>query len=175
MKRVFIIIGFWAMLAALNQVFALPRLYSDRVAFAYSRDMVALVVLMVVFAKTRWARFLLPFTSICWLIIVLFEWVRAVGLMAMKQSPLLYDAYFLAGHLYILLRDLMGFKATLLFAGIGVALFVVGAVSHLIFRWFYRTSQDLSWKFKLLFLRIADKYLFFISIINIFINNSEWC
>jgi hypothetical protein len=150
MNRIFAIVFLWAILIGLNQILSLPRLYSDKVALAYSRELMGLVFLLIVLAKFRCARFLLALTSVSWLVIVAFEWVRGVGILAMKQSPLLYDAYFLAGHLYILLRDLMGFKATLIFLAIGAVFLLISVVSHGLFRWILITAQDLGWRAKLI-------------------------
>jgi len=147
-KTVLTLIAYFLILLGLNQLISLPRLYSDKVSLAYSRDLAILFVLLVALPKGRMARFWVRFTGFSWLIVVLFEWIRGVGVVAMKQSPLLYDAYFLAGHLYILLRDLMGAKATMLFSAVGLVFIAIGLVSYVLFRWVRSSSERLGYRSK---------------------------
>jgi len=140
--------AYFLILLGLNQMISLPRLYSDKISLAYSRDLVILFVVLVALPKGRLSRFWLPFSVLSWLIVVLFEWTRGVGVVAMKQSPLLYDAYFLAGHLYILLRDLMGSKATMLFSAVGLVFVLIGLLSYFLFRWVRSSSERLGYRAK---------------------------
>ncbi len=135
----------------LSQLIAIPAYLLDKYKPVCSIDLVVAVMVMAALAKTRLGRPSVWLVSIAWTLVVLFEWARAVGIEAMKQAPLLYDAYFLGTHLYILLRDLMGFKATLMMLGVGGALLGLGIVSHLMLRWISRGLDALPIRYTALF------------------------
>jgi len=126
----------WALLIAvvLESLVAVPRYFDPDLPRAYSRDLLVGVCLLILLARTRLARPMWVLAVAGWGLVLGFEWVRGVGTTAMSQQPLLYDAYFLVGHLYILLRDLMGMKALAIFVGVGVSLVFVILVSAWMFR-----------------------------------------
>ena len=97
--------------------------YEPKVQWVYGRDIVLLVVFVMVLAHTRLARLTVWVATLLGGVVLLFEWIRGVGIQAMAQEPLLYDAIFLGKHLYILLGDLLGEQAN------RIILAVVGA-SH---------------------------------------------
>jgi hypothetical protein len=109
---------------------AAPHWYEADVAWVYGRDLVLLTVVVVLLAQTRLSRLSVWIAAILGWCVMVYEWVRAVGVEAMAQEPLLYDAVFLGKHLYILMRDLMGTQATLVLAG----LMGVLVVSIILFR-----------------------------------------
>jgi hypothetical protein len=97
---------------------AAPHWYEAEVAWVYGRDLVLLTVVVVLLAQTRFSRLSVWISAILGWCVMVYEWVRAVGVEAMAQEPLLYDAVFLGKHLYILMRDLVGTQATVVLAGL---------------------------------------------------------
>ena len=143
MKKALSVLIIWLVFVLLNQVLVVPKVLADSKLLVYSQDSVVIFACLILLSRTALARLCLAVSSLLWFFIVLFEWIREVGIVAMKQSPLLYDVYFLAGHLYILVRDLMGFKATLLLGGLCLTLITIGLVSTLLLRWVQRLAGGL--------------------------------
>lgn len=126
----------WALLVTviLESLVSVPRYFDPELPLSYSRDLLVLVGLLIVVARTRLARPVWFLAVAGWGLALGFEWIRGVGTTAMSQQPLLYDAYFLVGHLYILLRDLMGMRALVAFVAVGVSLVVLVMLSAWMFR-----------------------------------------
>ena len=121
--------------------------YEPKVQLVYGRDIVLLVVLVMVLAHTRLARVTVWVASLLGGIIVLFEWVRAVGIQAMAQEPLLYDAVFLGKHLYILLGDLLGDEANRIILAVVGALFFAMVVFRTGFGIIAAASKKNGWAY----------------------------
>ena len=97
--------------------------YEPKVQWVYGRDIVLLVVCVMVLAHTRLSRWMVWVATLLSGVVLLYEWVRAVGIQTMAQEPLLYDALFLGKHLYILLGDLLGDEANRILLAVVGALF----------------------------------------------------
>jgi len=121
------------MLAALSGTLLLPLLYDPELGVIYPRDLIVMVGLALFLGRGRWGRMLRWLVTLGWGSVVFFELVRAIGISAMSQQPLLYDAFFLIKHLYVLLSDLMGWKVLAMFAGVLGAWLMITATGHWIF------------------------------------------
>ena len=97
--------------------------YEPKVQWVYGRDIVLLVVRVMVLAHTRLSGLMVWLATLLGGTVLLYEWIRAVGIQAMAQEPLLYDALFLGKHLYILLGDLLGEEANRIILSVVGALF----------------------------------------------------
>ncbi len=86
----------WALLVTviLESLVSVPRYFDPELPLSYSRDLLALVGLLIVVARTRLARPVWFLAVAGWGLALGFEWIRGVGTTAMSQQPLLYDAYF---------------------------------------------------------------------------------
>ena len=122
-----------AMLVGLSATLLTPLLYDAELGVIYPRDLLVLVGLVLFLGRSRFGLALRWLVTSAWGVVVFFELVRAIGISAMNQQPLLYDAFFLVKHLYVLLSDLMGWKAPAMFVGILVFWLTVTAVGHWIF------------------------------------------
>ena len=118
------------MLAALSATLLLPLLYDPELGVIYPRDLIVMVGLVLFLGRARWGGVLRWLVTLGWGGVVFFELVRAIGISAMSQQPLLYDAFFLVKHLYVLLSDLMGWKALAMFAGVLGAWLMITATGH---------------------------------------------
>ena len=121
------------MLAGLSATLLVPLTFDPDLGVIYSRDLLVMVGLLLFLGRVRGGGALRWLMTAVWGVVVLFELVRAVGISAMTQQPLLYDAFFLAKHLYVLLSDLMGWKAPAMFAGVVVFWGTVTAAGHGLF------------------------------------------
>ena len=130
-RVVLLVIGTAVLLSAFINA---PREYNPELSIRYSRDVVWILLLVMAGSRIASGRLIAAAATVLWLTAMVFEWVRSVGVTAMSQEPLLYDAYFLVNHLYNLMTDLMGFKAQAMFAGVAAALVVIGAATAWLFR-----------------------------------------
>ena len=121
------------LLIGLSGALLVPLLIDPDLGVIYSRDLLVMVGLLMFLGRGAGGSVLRWTVTMAWAVVVLFELVRAIGISAMTQQPLLYDAFFLAKHLYVLLSDLMGWKAPAMFAGIIVFWLVVAAAGHGLF------------------------------------------
>ena len=121
------------MLAGLSATLLVPLTFDPDLGVIYSRDLLVMVGLLLFLGRGRGGGALRWLMTAVWGVVVLFELVRAVGISAMTQQPLLYDAFFLAKHLYVLLSDLMGWKAPAMFAGVVAFWVSVTAAGHGLF------------------------------------------
>jgi len=122
----------WAILTVIvmlvmQAAVAVPHWYEPDVAWVYGRDLVLLTIVVVMLASTRLSTLSVWISAFLGWSVMVYEWVRAVGMEAMTQEPLLYDAVFLGKHLYILMHDLMGDEATQILAGL-IGVLVVSLV-----------------------------------------------
>lgn len=127
----------------LSALVGLPRKYNPELSIQYSRDLLLLMGLLVATARFRFAPAVAVVATFGWTLALSYEWIRSVGVTAMSQEPLLYDAYFLVGHLYILMRDLMGSKAATIFGGVFGTLAVVTVLTWWLFRLIQRRATPL--------------------------------
>lgn len=125
-----LIIGTMVLLSALVNA---PREYNPELSVRYSRDLVVILWALMATARFRFASMVAGLATVLWTVALVFEWVRSVGVTAMSQEPLLYDAFFLVGHLYNLMSDLMGTKATMMFGGVVFSLVVIVLVTAWLF------------------------------------------
>jgi hypothetical protein len=146
MKRLGLGILVLGVLALIEAILGLPRLFNDQLAIIYSRDVVVMVALLVLLAPTRWSRVWAWTCTLGFALVLFYEFVRAVGLTAMNQEPLLYDVFFLVQHLGTLLTDLMGVVGTAIPVGVVLAWFVLAWLVHRGFRWISRTVERWPWR-----------------------------
>ena len=111
-RVVLLVIGTAVLLSAFINA---PREYNPELSIRYSRDLVWILLLVMACSRVAIGRVVSALATVLWLLALVFEWIRSVGVTAMSQEPLLYDAYFLVGHLHNLMTDLMGFKAQAMF------------------------------------------------------------
>jgi len=144
MKHLALVLLALLIAVVLESLVSVPRYFDPELPLSYSRDLLALLGLLIVVARTRFARPVWVLSVAGWGLILAFEWVRGVGTTAMSQQPLLYDAYFLVGHLYILLRDLIGRQALVAFVGVGVSLVLLITLSAWMFRKVQAVAREAS-------------------------------
>ena len=130
-RVVLLVIGTAVLLSAFINA---PREYNPELSIRYSRDLVWILLVVMACSRVVIGRVVSALATVLWLLALVFEWIRSVGVTAMSQEPLLYDAYFLVGHLYNLMTDLMGFKAQAMFAGVVVAVVAIGIMTAWLFR-----------------------------------------
>ena len=138
-----------AMLVGLSATLLAPLLYDPELAVVYPRDLLVMVGLVLFLGRVRAGIALRWLVTTAWGVVVFFELVRAIGISAMTQQPLLYDAFFLVKHLYVLLSDLMGWKASAMFVGVLLVWLVVTAAGHWIFGRLVTVGGRWSWRQRL--------------------------
>ena len=135
-----------AMLVGLSATLLAPLLYDPELAVVYPRDLLVMVGLVLFLGRGRAGIALRWLVTTAWGVVVLFEFVRAIGISAMTQQPLLYDAFFLVKHLYVLLSDLIGWKASAMFVGVLLVWLVITAAGHWIFGRLFTVGGRWSWR-----------------------------
>jgi hypothetical protein len=146
MKRLGVGIMVLGILVLFEGLLGLPRLYNDQLTIIYSRDLPVMVALLVLLSSTRWSRVWRWVCTLGFSLVLFYEFVRAVGLTAMSQEPLLYDVFFLVQHLGILLTDLMGVVGTAIPVGVVLVWLVLAWLGHHGFRWILRAVEHWSWR-----------------------------
>lgn len=134
----------WGTALLMEAMVNVPREYNPELPIHYSRDLLVIIAMVVAAARLRVAAIVAGVGSAVWLVALFYEWVRSIGITAMSQEPLLYDAYFLIGHLYTLMDDLLGSKAALMFTGVVVALFAITGLTAWLFRRIQRQLAEVS-------------------------------
>tara|TARA_B100000575_G_scaffold289058_1_gene290168 strand:+ start:734 stop:2437 length:1704 start_codon:yes stop_codon:yes gene_type:complete len=134
MKSVRILLLIAGTMVLLSALVNAPREYNPELAVRYSRDLAVLLCAVIATARFRLAPVVAGLATVLWTAAMAFEWVRSVGVTAMSQEPLLYDAFFLVGHLFNLMNDLMGTKAKVIVGGVVLSLVVTVAVTGWLFR-----------------------------------------
>ena len=139
-------LGVLVLVVLAEVVLGLPGLFNDKLVSQYSRDLPVMVAVLVLASGSRWAR---GWTWLCtgaWMLVLVYELTRAVGMTAMNQEPLLYDVFFLAQHLAVLLRDLMGTVSLWIWVGTFSSLVILVGLGHLALRWIARITGEWSWR-----------------------------
>ena len=151
MKAVLMALGSVACLLLMQCAVGALHWYEEGVAWVYGRDLIPLAAAVVLLAKTRVSRLVVWLATMLTWFVMLYEWVRAVGLEAMAQEPLLYDAIFLGKHLFFLMSDLLGDEAVTMLWSVVAALVVSLALFRLGFGLMAAASRRGEWLFILSF------------------------
>ena len=145
MKAILLAILTVTMMLLMQITVSAPHWIEEKVAWVYARDLVMLTMVVVLLARTKLSKSAVWVATFAGWFVMIYEWVRAVGLEAMGQEPLLYDALFLGKHLYILLRDLLGDQATMMLYGLIATLVVSFVVYRLFFGWMAACARKGGW------------------------------
>ena len=108
MKALFLAIGSVLIFLLMQAAVGALHWYEEGVAWVYGSDLALIAGAVVLLAKTRLSKAMIWLATVLVWCVMVYEWVRAVGLETMSQEPLLYDALFLGKHLYFLMSDLLG-------------------------------------------------------------------
>jgi hypothetical protein len=122
-----------AIVVFLEAILSVPRLFNDGLPWVLSRDIPIMMALLVCVSSWRSQRFWLWVFGLGWALVLFYEITHAAGLTAMSQEPLLYDVFFLMGHLLVLCTDLMGAKALFMFGAVGLGLALLFGLGVLCF------------------------------------------
>ncbi len=95
--------------ALLQSLLAGQLLYEHKsIELHFSRDLAAFMTAMIVLARLGWRLGNASIFGVFTVSIIVFDYARAIGAVAMGQDPLLYDAVLLISHMLVLFRDMMG-------------------------------------------------------------------
>jgi hypothetical protein len=131
----------------LLQAMLYPQLMYEHksVTLEFSRDLAVGLTLMIVLARLGWRRGIGLVFALAWLAIVVFEYARSIGAVAMGQDPLLYDAILLVSHMVVLFRDMMGETYDELFWKVGGGMALSAAFTWAGLAWVAYRHRQGSW------------------------------
>lgn len=146
MRHLFTIVGTLLIFAGLQAMLWGQLLYEHKsVTLEFSRDIAVFLTLTLVLARLGWRRGNAFIFGLCTLSVVVFEYARSIGAVAMGQDPLLYDAVLLVSHMFVLFRDMLGevFDALFWKFAAALSLSVVFVFSGLV--WVAARARNSGW------------------------------